>query len=60
MSEEHENHEPPEKYSYAVGAGLGLLVGGAIGLFTDQFLIDAILGVAIGLVVTYLVRFLRP
>jgi hypothetical protein len=57
---EHENHEPPAKYSYSVGAGLGLLIGGAIGLFTDSFLIDAILGIAIGLVVTYLVKFLRP
>ena len=57
---EHENHEPPAKYSYAVGAGLGLLIGGAVGLFTDTFLVDAILGVAIGLVVTYLVKFLRP
>jgi len=57
---EHENHEPPAKYSYAVGAGLGLLIGGAVGVFTDTFLIDAILGVAIGLIVTYLVKFLRP
>ena len=57
---EHENHEPPPKYSYSVGAGLGLLIGGAVGLFRDEFLIDAILGIAIGLVVTYLVKFLRP
>ncbi len=61
MSEsEHEGHEPPAKFSYAVGAGLGLLVGGAIGLFTDHFLLDAAFGVAIGLVVAYLVRELKP
>ncbi len=60
MSEEHENHEPPAKFSYAVGAGLGLLVGGAVGLFMDHFLLDALFGVAIGLVVAYLVRELKP
>lgn len=61
---EHENHEPPAKYSYAVGAGLGVLIGGAVGLLAGasgvSFLIDAVLGVAIGLIVTYLVKFLRP
>ena len=56
MSEEHEQHEPPAKFSYAVGAGLGLLVGGAVGLFLDHFLLDALFGVAIGLVVAYIVR----
>ncbi len=56
---EHENHEPPARFSYAVGAGLGLLVGGAIGLFMDHFLIDAVFGIAIGLVVAYMVRTLR-
>jgi hypothetical protein len=57
---EHENHEPPAKFSYAVGAGLGLLIGGAIGLFNDHFLIDAVFGIAIGLVVSYIVRTLKP
>lgn len=56
MSDEHEPHEPPAKFSYAVGAGLGLLVGGAVGLFLDHFLLDALFGVAIGLVVAYIVR----
>ena len=60
MSEEHENHEPPAKFSYAVGAGLGLLIGGAVGLFMDAFLLDAAFGIAIGLVVAYLVRELKP
>ena len=53
---EHESHEPPAQFSYAVGAGLGLLVGGTVGLFLDRFLIDALFGVAIGLVVAYIVR----
>jgi hypothetical protein len=57
---EHEIPEPPAKYSYSVGAGLGLFIGGVIGLFTDTFLIDAVLGVAIGLVVTYLIKAVRP
>lgn len=57
---EHQNPQPPAAFSYAVGAGLGLLIGGAVGLFTDNFLLDAILGIAIGLVVTYLVLFLKP
>jgi NhaP-type Na+/H+ or K+/H+ antiporter len=35
---------------------LGLLVGGTVGLFLDHFLIDALFGVAIGLVVAYIVR----
>jgi hypothetical protein len=56
MSEEHEQHVPPAQFSYAVGAGLGLLVGGTVGLFLDHFLIDALFGVAIGLVVAYIVR----
>ncbi len=60
MSEEHENAEPPAKFSYAVGAGLGLLVGGAVGLFMDHFLLDAVFGIAIGLVVAYIVRTLKP
>lgn len=60
MSEsEHENHEPPAKFSYAVGAGLGLLIGGAIGLFIGNFPLNAGFGVAIGLVVAYLVRALK-
>jgi hypothetical protein len=57
---EHENHVPPAKFSYAVGAGLGLLIGGAIGLFKDHFLLDAVFGIAIGLVVSYIVRTLKP
>lgn len=60
MSDEHEAHEPPAKFSYAVGAGLGMLIGGAVGLFMDQFLLDAAFGVAIGLVVAFLVRELKP
>ncbi len=56
---EHESHEPPARFSYAVGAGLGLLVGGAVGLFMDRFVLDALLGVAMGLVVAYIVRTLK-
>jgi hypothetical protein len=59
---EHHNPEPPAQYRYAVGAGLGLLVGGAVGLFLgdDKFLASAIFGVAVGIVVAYFVKFLRP
>ena len=57
---EHENHAPPAPFSYAVGAGLGMLVGGAIGLAMDHFLLDAAFGIAIGLVITYIVRTLKP
>ncbi len=60
MSEEHEVAEPPAKFSYAVGAGLGLLIGGTVGLFMDKFLLDAVFGIAIGLVVAYIVRTLKP
>ena len=60
MSDEHKNHEPPALFSYAVGAGLGLLVGGTVGLFLDKFLLDAVFGIAIGVVVAYLVRTLKP
>jgi len=57
---ERKNPEPPARFNYAVGAGLGLLIGGAVGLFTGNFLIDALLGIAIGVVVAYLVRTIRP
>jgi len=52
---ERKNPEPPARSSYAVGAGLGLLIGGIVGLFTGHFLIDALLGIAIGVVMAYLV-----
>ncbi|MEO6605743.1 MAG: hypothetical protein ABIN55_09025 [Aeromicrobium sp.] len=60
MTGEHKEHKPPAKFSYAVGAGLGMLVGGAIGLFMGHFLLDAAFGIAIGLVVAFLVRELKP
>ena len=59
---EHHSPEPSSTYTYAVGAGLGLLVGGAIGLFAgdDLFLPAALLGAGIGIVVAFLVKaFLR-
>ena len=58
---EHHTPEPPAQYSYAVGAGLGLLIGGGVGLFLDEdkFLPLAVIGLAIGLVVAYLVRTIR-
>jgi hypothetical protein len=61
MSEHHEP-EPPTTFTYAVGAGLGLLVGAGIGLFIGDsyFLAAALLGAGIGVVVAFLVRaFLR-
>jgi hypothetical protein len=59
---EHHNPEPPSEYTYAVGAGLGLLVGAAVGLFAggDRFLLFAGLGIVAGLAVAYLVKLLRP
>lgn len=59
---EHQPPEPSPVYTYAVGAGLGLLVGGAVGLFAgdDLFLPAALLGAGIGIVVAFLVKaFLR-
>ena len=59
---EHHPPEPSAVYTYAVGAGLGLLVGGAVGLFAgdDLFLPAALLGAGIGIVVAFLVKaFLR-
>ncbi|MDX6231887.1 MAG: hypothetical protein QOH68_855 [Nocardioidaceae bacterium] len=59
---EHQPPEPSATYTYAVGAGLGLLVGGAVGLFAgdDLFLPAALLGAGIGVVVSFLVKaFLR-
>ena len=58
---EHQPPEPSATYTYAVGAGLGLLVGGAVGLFAgDLFLPGALLGAGIGVVVAFLVKaFLR-
>jgi hypothetical protein len=61
MSEHHPS-EPPAQFRYAVGAGLGLLIGGAVGLFLgdDKFLAAAIFGIAVGIVVAYFVKFLSP
>lgn len=56
MSEEHEHAVPPAKFSYAVGAGLGLLGGGAVGLFIGNFPLNAVFGLAFGLVIAYIVR----
>ena len=59
---EHHPPEPPSSYTYAVGAGLGILIGGAVGLFAgdNYFLPAAILGAGIGIVLAFLVRaFLR-
>jgi hypothetical protein len=61
---EHQPPEPPATYTYAVGAGLGLLIGGAVGLFAgdgnDLFLPGVLLGAGIGIVVAFLVKaFLR-
>jgi len=58
----HQNPEPPAQFRYAVGAGLGLLVGGAVGLFLDgdYFLPAAILGVAVGIVVAFFATFTKP
>ncbi len=55
---EHHPPEPSATYTYAVGAGLGLLVGGAVGLFTgdDLFLPGALLGAGIGVVVAFFVK----
>jgi hypothetical protein len=59
---EHHNPEPPAQYRYAVGAGLGLLIGCAVGLFLgeDTFLAAAIFGIAVGIVVAYFAKFLSP
>jgi hypothetical protein len=59
---EHHPPEPSSTYTYAVGAGLGLLVGGAVGLFAgdDLFLPAALLGAGFGIVGAFLVKaFLR-
>jgi hypothetical protein len=59
---EHHPPEPSATYTYAVGAGLGLLVGVVIGLFAGDnlFLPAALLGAGIGIVVAFLVKaFLR-
>ena len=57
---EHHPPEPSATYTYAVGAGLGLLVGVAVGLFTgdggDLVLPAALLGAGIGVVVSFLVK----
>jgi hypothetical protein len=56
---EHHPPEPPATYTYAVGAGLGLLIGAAVGLFAgdgDLFLPAALLGIGIGIVVAFLVK----
>ena len=55
---EHHPPEPSAVYTYAVGAGLGLLVGGTVGLFAgdDLFLPAALLGAGIGIVVAFLVK----
>ena len=59
---EHHPPEPPAQFRYAVGAGLGLLIGGAVGLFIDEdvFLASAIFGVAVGIVVAYFAKFIKP
>lgn len=54
-----ENREPPAEFRYAVGAGLGLLVGGAVGLFVDQFLSGVLIGVAGGIVVAFFAGFIK-
>ena len=59
---EHRPPEPSSTYTYAVGTGLGLLVGGAVGLIVGEnlFLPAALLGAGIGIVVAFLVKaFLR-
>ena len=58
----HQNHEPPAQFRYAVGIGLGVLIGGAVGLFVDndQFLAFALAGAAAGLLLSYFAKFLRP
>jgi hypothetical protein len=55
---EHQPPEPSATYTYAVGAGLGLLIGGAVGLFSgdDLFLPAALLGTGIGVLGAFLVK----
>ena len=59
---EHGNPQPPTAFRYAAGIGLGVIIGGAVGLFVDEdvFLPAAVIGAAVGLLVAYFVRFTRP
>ncbi|MCW2830487.1 MAG: hypothetical protein JWP31_1179 [Aeromicrobium sp.] len=59
---DHQNREPSAQFRYAAGAGLGLLIGAAVGLFLDRdvFLPAALIGMAIGLVVAYVAQFTKP
>lgn len=57
---EPQNHEAPKEYSYAVGAGLGLLGGVAVGLFINDVVPAVMIGVVFGVVAAWGVRLLKP
>ncbi|MGA8986876.1 hypothetical protein [Aeromicrobium sp.] len=55
---EHHSPEPPSSFTYAVGVGLGALIGGAVGLFLggNYFLPSLLIGAAVGIIVSHLVK----
>ena len=57
---EHQNHEPPAPYRFAVGAGLGMIIGLAVGLFADQPIAGALIGLAVGIICAYGAKFIKP
>ena len=57
---EHENHEVPKEYTYAVGAGLGLFGGVIVGLFMDEVVPAVMIGMVVGIVIAWGVRLLKP
>jgi len=51
--------EPPAPYRYAIGAGLGLLVGAVVGAVVHRPFAAIVIGVAAGLVLAYVLSVLR-